>query len=379
MVTRARSMCSLARTAATAAALTLATATPALAGPFDNSLWLGTDNTDTLSILNTDRAGTVLRQFGPLEVTGIAVDPATNRIYFSRSDGQITVRDLGDPGTVLVTLDTIATFTEDMAFDGASLWRVDNGAGTVDQIDPGNGNIISSFSTGFTPLGIAWDGANLWVSEYDVNGTVRQFTTAGALTGLQFAAPLDGNTAGGLAFDTADQTLWIGAFNQVYHTTTTGALLGSFTTDSRFIDGLEIQAGPPDPCNGGATMITQQPVGQSINTGGTATFTVAASSPAGGGAVAFQWRRNGVNLTDGLTGTGAVVSGSHSPTLTITAAALADCGAAFDAIASSGCGSDRSDPSGLCVMPSCAVDFNHDGRVNVQDFLAFLAAYAAGC
>ena len=54
----------------------------AWAGPFDNSLWLGTDNTDARPVLNTDRAGTELRRVDTTEATGIAIDPAANRIYF---------------------------------------------------------------------------------------------------------------------------------------------------------------------------------------------------------------------------------------------------------------------------------------------------------
>ena len=56
-------------------------------GAFDNSLWLGTDNTDTLPVLNTDRAGTELRRVDTTQATGIAIDPAANRIYFGVSGG----------------------------------------------------------------------------------------------------------------------------------------------------------------------------------------------------------------------------------------------------------------------------------------------------
>jgi hypothetical protein len=128
-----------------------------------------------------------------------------------------------------------------------------------------------------------------------------------------------------------------------------------------------------------APSITQQPTGQSILSGGTATFTVAASAPPAGGALAYQWRRNGVALADGPFGNGSVVHGAATPFLALTSVALADNTAAFDCIVTNTCGSTTSFPAGLSVMSSCTADFNHDGIVNSQDFFDFVAAFFAGC
>jgi List-Bact-rpt repeat protein len=183
------------------------------AGPFDNSLWLGTDNnTNTRPVLNTDRAGNELRRVDMTEANGIAIDLAANRIYFAVAAGQITGRDLNDPATTLVTLNPATSSGEDMAFDGTFLWRTDvfGEGGRVRQIDPSDGSIRFSFYPGFSPLGVAWDGSNLWVSEYNAfkgNELIKQFTPAGVATGRQFIAPLGGKAAGGLAFDTSDNTL----------------------------------------------------------------------------------------------------------------------------------------------------------------------------
>jgi len=164
-----------------------------------DSLWLGTDNTNSRSVLNTDLAGNVMQSVGPLEASGIAINGGANLIYFgTAASGTITGRSLSNPGTVLVTLNPPTTFGEDMAFDGAFLWRVDISAQRVDKIDTATGNIVSSFDPGFTPLGIAWDGSDLWVSQFISNGLVKQFTTAGVATGNQFNAPMGGNIAGGL-------------------------------------------------------------------------------------------------------------------------------------------------------------------------------------
>ncbi len=205
------------------------------------TLWLGTDNTNTRLVLHTDLTGTVIGSFGPEEASGIAIDPAGNLIYIGTSGGLITSRNLGSPGVVLASITPGTIFGEDMAFDGTNLWRVDILSYAVDKIDPATGAILQSFPTGFQPLGIAWDGKNLWVSAFAYGGMVEQFTTGGAVTGNFFLLP--GNVlGGGLAYDTTDGTLFVGTWDSVYHVTTSGTVLGSFNTpDVRFVDGLEFQ------------------------------------------------------------------------------------------------------------------------------------------
>jgi len=216
-----------------------------------DSLWLGTDNTNSRSVLNTDLAGNVIQSVGPLEASGIAINAPANLIYFGTSAGVITGRSLSNPGTVLTTTTPVTNFAEDMAFDGFVLWRVDINAQLVESIDPITGAILSSFDPGFRPLGVAWDGSNLWVSEFVANGLVEQFTPLGAPTGNQFNAAVAGREVGGLAFDTADSSLWIGTWENVFHYTTGGIVLGSFgVSDGRFVDGLEFQTGSapvPEP------------------------------------------------------------------------------------------------------------------------------------
>lgn len=245
--------------------LTLAVAfsipTSGRAAQFPNSLWLGTDNTNNLPVLNVDRTGAELRRVEATEATGIAIDVIANRIYFGVSTGGfITGRDLNDPATPLVTLQPGTAFGEDLAFDGTSLWQVEHNAEVIQKIDPTTGNVTFSFplESGFVPLGLAWDGSNFWVSEFAPNGRVVQYTPAGVATGNQFTAPLDGKTAGGLAFDSTDSTLWIGTGGAVVHVTTDGTVLGSFLTpDNRFVDGLEFQPAPPE-CTGTLCMVTDK-------------------------------------------------------------------------------------------------------------------------
>jgi hypothetical protein len=220
--------------------------TPCVLGQsFPNSLWLGTDNTSSRLVLNTDRNGILLRSFGPREVVGIAIDSASNIIYMGKSGpGVIQAFDLSSLAPLGPEGSTPGTsFTEDMAFDGSRIWRADFLGGRVHRVNPAGYGSEFSFAPGFAPMGVAWDGTNLWVSQYPSGGVVRQFTPAGAPTGAGFT--ITSFAVGGLAYDTTDGTLWVGTWGRVYHYTTTGTQLGFFdipVADGRFVDGLEFQS-----------------------------------------------------------------------------------------------------------------------------------------
>jgi len=132
--------------------------------------------------------------------------------------------------------------------------------------------------------------------------------------------------------------------------------------------------GVSDPCAGLQPSITQQPTGQNILSGDAAMFTVAATSPTGGGPLSYQWRKNGVNLSNGGT-----ISGATTTTLTISPTALSDNGSAFDCVVTNTCGSSRSDPAGLAVHDPCGTaDFNGDGNVDQDDVAALINVAAGG-
>src|SRR5207248_683182 len=96
----------------------------------------------------------------------------------------------------------------------------------VYQMSPTDGTIISSFLAGGDPLGVAWDGAGLWVSDL-ASGALVRYNPDGTPTGQQFTVQFSGEV-GGLAFDTTDGTLWVGATSRIYHYSTNGTEIGSF-------------------------------------------------------------------------------------------------------------------------------------------------------
>jgi YD repeat-containing protein len=214
----------------------------AIAASFPNSLWVGTDNTANLAVLNTDTSGNILRSVPTTEATGFAIDLTGNIVYFGRSDATITPRNL-DTLAVGTSFAPATGFSEDMTFDGSHIWRAGILLGDVFEINPATGAILSSFNPGFSPIGVAWDGSGLWVSQFATGGLVQRFDISGSPTGELFNA---GNfLMGGLGFDPRDGTLWIGTHNRVYHYQTDGTQLGFFDiTTTRFVDGLEFQAAP---------------------------------------------------------------------------------------------------------------------------------------
>jgi hypothetical protein len=218
----------------------------ATAIPYANSLWIGNDTNAAAGILNTDRTGMVLQTIAGTASQGFGVDVANGILYVNSNFVSAVPYDLATltPG-VGVSLGGVVS--EDLSFDGTNILAGDFGNSRVVRIAPGSGMIVDSIPLPFSsPLGLTWDGGTgIWVSEFAVGSAVYHFDGAGNL--LSSFVPFPQNYAGGLAYDTTDGTLWIGGFNTVYHFTTTGTELGSFSTDSRFIDGLEFEGGAAIP------------------------------------------------------------------------------------------------------------------------------------
>jgi hypothetical protein len=127
-----------------------------------------------------------------------------------------------------------------------------------------------------------------------------------------------------------------------------------------------------DACGGLQPVIVQHPSSQSVGAGGAAAFTIVAASP-GGGALNYQWRRNGVDI-----------SGATGPVLVLNAAALADNGGAYDCVVSNSCSYAISFPAGLAVSPAphCLADLGSqggvlgpDGFLDNNDFIIFIDAF----
>jgi hypothetical protein len=122
--------------------------------------------------------------------------------------------------------------------------------------------------------------------------------------------------------------------------------------------------------------ITTHPTSLSIPVGNLAMFTVAAS-----GSVTYQWRRNGVNLSDV-----GEIAGSSTATLQILPSLLGYDNSAFDCVVTNACGSTTSRPASLSLIPLCPADVDdgsntgtRDDGVDINDLLYFLFHFESGC
>ena len=105
----------------------------------------------------------------------------------------------------------------------------------------------------------------------------------------------------------------------------------------------------------------------------------------GGGATTYGWRKGGVPLADGPSGTGATISGAGTAVLGISNCQLGD-GGAYDCIVSNACAGLTSNAATLTLLPVCPADLDDgtgtgtpDGGVDINDLLFFLAHYESGC
>lgn len=89
--------------------------------------------------------------------------------------------------------------------------------------------------------------------------------------------------------------------------------------------------------------------------------------------LAFQWRRNGVDLIDS-----GPISGATSDVLTI-GPATSEQSDVYDVVVSNASGLAVSQPAFLAVRNPCRADFDGDGSLTLFDFLAFQNQFAAGC
>ena len=125
-------------------------------------------------------------------------------------------------------------------------------------------------------------------------------------------------------------------------------------------------------------ILTSQPADATVLPGDTAQFRVSA---AGAGSPTFQWRKDGLPLSDGPSGGGSTIAGANAAVLVIAGVSAADAGA-YDCSMDNGCGGILSAAATLTVNPPppppCPADFNGDGTVNIPDIFEFLAAWFSG-
>jgi hypothetical protein len=126
----------------------------------------------------------------------------------------------------------------------------------------------------------------------------------------------------------------------------------------------------------GVPWLAGQPASRQVECGGDAAFGVEPAS--GYDNLTYQWRKDGVLLTSGPTGSGSmiVLSGADLEILNVNQGDAST----YDCIVSNLCGQTTSFPAtftviGDCPGEGCTADFNSDGAVNSQDYFDLLTAF----
>lgn len=145
-----------------------------------------------------------------------------------------------------------------------------------------------------------------------------------------------------------------------------GTLNGTIALNLR----SNISAGAATP------QINQQPVAQAVTRGSSATFTVTAStSPPT--PLAYQWLRSEVQLADGPSIGGGVLSGTTSNELTISNVGDADAGQ-YSVVVNGPCSQILSSAALLSVRPpNCIGDADGSGTVSFADITSVLSSFGA--
>lgn len=120
----------------------------------------------------------------------------------------------------------------------------------------------------------------------------------------------------------------------------------------------------------GPANILSQPSDLTVDEGDPAVFSISVQNP---GAYTYEWRRDGVPLSNGGT-----ISGADTPTLTISAAAAADEGA-YNCVVTSALGCVTASASGVLTVNAapddCPEDLDGDGVVGLSDLSILLTNF----
>jgi YVTN family beta-propeller protein len=111
-----------------------------------------------------------------------------------------------------------------VAFDGADIWVANFGSNDVTKLQASTGAQLGTFGVGRSPSGVAFDGANIWVANFRDDNVTKLRASTGKVLGT-FAVRTN---PVGVAFDGAN--IWVanGGGTVTKLRTSDGAVLGTF-------------------------------------------------------------------------------------------------------------------------------------------------------
>lgn len=101
----------------------------------------------------------------------------------------------------------VGAFPVGVAFDGANVWVTSMDTDTVKKVRTSDGAVLGSYATGDGPYEVAFDGANIWVANTFSNNVTKLRASDGATLGTYTV----GNNPKGIAFDGTN--VWVANSN----------------------------------------------------------------------------------------------------------------------------------------------------------------------
>jgi DNA-binding beta-propeller fold protein YncE len=83
--------------------------------------------------------------------------------------GGNTVRKLRAADGVLLGAFPVGTTPVGIAFDGANIWVTNGISNNITKLRAGDGVVLGTFQAGTGPNAIAFDGVNIWVTNFNTN------------------------------------------------------------------------------------------------------------------------------------------------------------------------------------------------------------------
>lgn len=204
-------------------ALTAVGIAPRLVKSDGADLWVASNGAGTVSRVRASDGRLLDTWTGATGAVGVVV--ATGKVFVTGRTvpGSLYQIDPTQPAGAVTTCCTLGNLSQAIAFDGQSLW-VANSGGSVSIVTP-NPTLVTTISTGFVqPMGVLFDGVNVWVTDIGDN-TLKKLDSNG---GVLLSLPMGDNSAPG--FPVFDGTnIWVPnrLSNEVVVVRATGGLAGT--------------------------------------------------------------------------------------------------------------------------------------------------------
>ena len=118
---------------------------------------------------------------------------------------------------------------------GSTLW-LSGFNGMIYHVDAA-GSVLSRFDSGHSYTGVATDGSFLYTSEGLFGGSIFKWDTSGMLIETIYTGLME---SGGVGYDPASGTLWVGGTDTLTQLTTSGSILQTLSVPGGFHDGLDV-------------------------------------------------------------------------------------------------------------------------------------------